>query len=76
VIKVEQNIAAQAVENVQNALGVRDNSILQTNDNIISRIDQDIRGKYLANINVRCISILPVQGGYHAIYERTDSSRI
>lgn len=76
VIKAQQNPAFQSVESVQNALGVRESSILQTNENIIARIDQDIRGKYCSNVNVKCVSILPVQGGYHAIYEKADTSRI
>lgn len=76
VIKSDQNNAVKAVEGVQNALGVRDSSILQTNENIIARIDQDIRAKYFSNINVKCVSIVPGQGGYHAIYEKPDFTRV
>ena len=76
VIKSDQNSAVKAVEGVQNALGVRDSSILQTNENIIARIDQDIRVKYFSNVNVKCISIVPGQGGYHAIYEKPDFTRV
>ena len=76
VIKSDQNTAVKAVEGVQNALGVRDSSILQTNENIIARIDQDIRVKYFPGINVKCVSIVPGQGGYHAIYEKPDFKRV
>jgi hypothetical protein len=62
------------VEAEQSALGIRGDSLVNNQSELIARIDSDIRKKYSYGSDVKCLSITPVKGGYHATYQKKDGT--